>query len=627
MKTADEILREHGIAPRPPGKQRYYTTCPQCSARRSRAHQSNKVLGVTVLSDGVKWGCNHCLWSGGAYYNGKISGHAGQPAITYDYTNERGELLFQKVRNPPGNTQRFWQRQPDGRGGWLNNTRNARKVLYRLPDIIEAIASERTIVVVEGEKDADNLWRIGVPATCSPDGASDIGKATKWRREHSEGLRGADIVIIPDHDAAGYAHADATVKTSIPVAKRVRMLKLAKHWPQCPKGGDASDWLAAGHTREELDALIERAPDHGTTEGPDYGSALRLTFFDECNETVPKRWLIKNVIALGETSSWIAPPGRGKSALHSDICVHLAAGKAWRGHKTKGRFGCVYFAFERADLVKRRNAAYARRYGFKGLPIAVAAQIIDLMHPDCVNVILATIRAAEERFGVPVRYIVIDTFAKGIAAGGGDEDKARDQNKCLTNLRRLHERADLHIAIVGHTGKDETKGSRGSNAHPADADLQVQIFGDGDKIKNARVIKGNDQPECELTAFQLESADLGTDDDGDPITTVIVSDKTFGAQRATTPPGRLPKSAQTALRALNEAVAECGGPAPASDHIPAGVTVTTIDRWRQYAYLRGISPSGENPRAQQLAFQRASEHLVGVQAVGISGDHVWAISK
>ena len=35
MKTADEILHEHGIAPPSPGKRRYYTTCPQCSANRS----------------------------------------------------------------------------------------------------------------------------------------------------------------------------------------------------------------------------------------------------------------------------------------------------------------------------------------------------------------------------------------------------------------------------------------------------------------------------------------------------------------------------------------------------------------------------------------------------------------
>jgi hypothetical protein len=220
MKTADEILHEHGIAPPPPGKERFYTVCPQCSARRSRTHQKAACLGVTIKGDGVTWGCNHCLWTGGGYFNGRINGRNGQPTITYDYTDEHGELLFQKVRAPPGSNQRFWQRRPDGKGGWINNTRDVRKVLYRLPDVIEAIASARTIVVAEGEKDADNLWHIGVPATCSPDGAADTGKTPKWRPEYSEALRGADIVVIPDNDAPGYAHADATAKASVPVAKR-----------------------------------------------------------------------------------------------------------------------------------------------------------------------------------------------------------------------------------------------------------------------------------------------------------------------------------------------------------------------------------------------------------------------
>ena len=66
------------------------------------------------------------------------------------------------------------------------------------------------------------------------------------------------------------------------------------------------------------------------------GLAIKLTYFDECSATAPKRWLIKGVIASGETSCWIAPPGRGKSALHSDISVHLAAGMDWRGHRIEG---------------------------------------------------------------------------------------------------------------------------------------------------------------------------------------------------------------------------------------------------------------------------------------------------
>jgi hypothetical protein len=51
---------------------------------------------------------------------------------------------------------------------------------------------------------------------------------------------------------------------SIGVAKRVRRLVLAAHWPECPKGGDISDWLAAGHTRKKLDQLLNEARDVAT---------------------------------------------------------------------------------------------------------------------------------------------------------------------------------------------------------------------------------------------------------------------------------------------------------------------------------------------------------------------------
>ena len=363
-----------------------------------------------------------------------------------------------------------------------------------------------------------------------------------------------------------------------------------------------------------------RAKANGRKEyQPAKTNPIKLTFFDECSDTAAKRWLIKGVIAFGETSSWIAPPGRGKSALHSDISVHLAADINWRGHLTKGKVGVVYFAFERADLVKRRNAAYAKRLNLKGLPIAIASQIINLMDPRCVDVILATIRAAEERFGLPVGYIVIDTFAKGIAAGGGDEDKARDQNKCLTNLRRLHEKADLHVAIVGHTGKDETRGSRGSNAHPADADLQVQIF--GDEIKSARVIKGNDQPEGELTAFKLESAELGLDEDGDPITTAILSGEVLDPQTHR-PAAKLSDRQKLALDALTEATLSCGRKPPGEFQLPAGIQVVTADEWKAELFRRNVlDQEGSNPRAR---FSDLRNALAARKKIGTRDGLVWS---
>jgi DNA primase len=93
----------------------------------------------------------------------------------------------------------------------------------------EAIALGHAIVVAEGEKDVDALWRIGIPATCNAHGAHDPTKnqLPKWKAAHSEQLHGADIVVIPDHDAPGYAHCEAACRLSLGIAKRVRRLALA----------------------------------------------------------------------------------------------------------------------------------------------------------------------------------------------------------------------------------------------------------------------------------------------------------------------------------------------------------------------------------------------------------------
>jgi RecA-family ATPase len=202
---------------------------------------------------------------------------------------------------------------------------------------------------------------------------------------------------------------------------------------------------------------------------------IPLKFFSEVKTPAPKRWLIKNVMAMGETSTWIAPPGGGKSALLTDIARHLAEGLMWRGHRTKAKCSVAYFALERADLVARRLSAYARRDGIGDLPIALAGQIINLMSPGCVDLILEAIMDIQEHYKAGVGLAIFDTYSKGIAAGGGDENSAKDQNIALANFRQVIDRTGIHIATVGHTGKDVSKGERGSNAKLADVDLEVQI--------------------------------------------------------------------------------------------------------------------------------------------------------
>lgn len=323
--------------------------------------------------------------------------------------------------------------------------------------------------------------------------------------------------------------------------------------------------------------------------------ALHLTFFDECRERAPKHWILKGVFAKGENSSIFGAPGTLKSAFLVDAAIHVASGMDWRGFKSKERCGVVYFAFERADQVRRRLSAYAVRDGVSDLPISVAGQIVDMLNPGCVDIIVATIRAAEARFGIPVGFIVFDTWSKGIAAGGGDEDKARDQNVIAANLRRIHEHVSVHIAGVGHSGKDESRGERGSNARQGDVDLQIQIT--GDITKTATVIKANDQPEGPLTSFAGEVIALDTDEDGEPVTAFILSTRIC---TAVAPTSKLSDRQVLALDALRRAIKDHGKRAE-------GMKAVEVDHWREELFRSGvIERDASNPRAD---FKRLRDGL------------------
>jgi hypothetical protein len=313
-------------------------------------------------------------------------------------------------------------------------------------------------------------------------------------------------------------------------------------------------------------------------------TALPLKFFDECSDEPAKPWAIKGVIALDEDSSWFGPAGSLKSTLMVDLAVHLAAGRDWRGFKAKMSAGIVYFAFERAALTRRRLAAYRIRDQFQNLPIAVAGDIVDLIDGGCVEIISATVKAAEERFDVAVGLIIIDTYAKGVAAGGADEDKAQHVNLVAANLKRVHEQVGhpIHIAMIGHTGHEGTR-ERGSSAKLGHVDVAVRISGEG-KVKTVTVTKGNDQPEDTLTAFEGEEITVGTDADGDRITAFVVSSR--AVQAAPEAATRLSDAQVLALDALRKAIKEHGKKG-----------AVALDQWRDELFRSGaLDRDAKNPR-------------------------------
>ena len=182
--------------------------------------------------------------------------------VTYRYRDESGAEVRQKVRYAPKD---FRIRHQDASGQWVYKAGPGPAVLYRLPELQQAIAQGATVFVVEGEKDGDRLAAGGLTATTNIEGAAQPGQKPKWRPAYTAQLAGAArVVLLPDHDAPGQAHMQAIARALQGRVGDIRLLEL----PGLPAKGDVSDWLNQGHTVTELLALAEEAAPVSTATTP-----------------------------------------------------------------------------------------------------------------------------------------------------------------------------------------------------------------------------------------------------------------------------------------------------------------------------------------------------------------------
>ena len=186
-------------------------------------------------------------------------------AAEYPYHDQGGAVAFVVERvehqNPDGSfvskdgkrKKTFRQRRPDPDrpGEWIWNVQSVPVLPYRLPELAEAISTGQRVLIVEGERKVDLLSSWNVAATCNSGGSG------KWKRDHSEFLCGADVVLCPDNDDAGWEHIHQVGASLVGIAQRLRVLVL----PHAEAKGDVVDWANAGGTREALDVLLDQAQD------------------------------------------------------------------------------------------------------------------------------------------------------------------------------------------------------------------------------------------------------------------------------------------------------------------------------------------------------------------------------
>ncbi|NLH83416.1 MAG: AAA family ATPase, partial [Phyllobacteriaceae bacterium] len=458
-----------------------------------------------------------------------------RPVATYAYTDENGELLFEVVRFEPKD---FRQRRPDERGGFVWNLKGVRLVPYRLPDLIEDLAQDRTVFLVEGEKDVDRLRSLGIPASCNPAGAG------KWRDDFSTVFDGADVVILPDNDDAGREHAAKVARSLVGHASRVRVIEL----PNLPRKGDVSDWLRAGGTVEALHELVDQSP----VWRPKTPTRLPVVWYGDEDAAPPLSWLVKGLLVDGGLSAIYGPPGTSKSFLALDLALHVAHGRNWFGRRVTPS-AVLYVSGEGASGMRLRQKAWRQEKGNgTRAPFGLMPTSINLFDDDTgAEMLVADVKAHAAALDVPIRLIVLDTLSRMI--GSGDEDKARDINVVVQHAEKIQRETGAHVLIVHHSGKDRDRGMRGSNALLGAADAVIEISRHEESgICEGKIVKVKDGSADVPLKYTLRQSVLGVDEDGEDITSCVV-DPTDASPDVTRGRPNLTNAEKIALEALDEA--------------------------------------------------------------------------
>lgn len=131
------------------------------------------------------------------------------------YYNDDGSVFGRKSigerENPNDDKLPVWWRKENGKD--IKGLNGLKPPIYNLPAVIK---SEK-IYIVEGEKDAETLIKMGLCATTPPHGGS-----SHWRTEDNKYFAGKDVVILSDNDTVGLKKGAEIYNALSPIAANVK---------------------------------------------------------------------------------------------------------------------------------------------------------------------------------------------------------------------------------------------------------------------------------------------------------------------------------------------------------------------------------------------------------------------
>lgn len=252
-----------------------------------------------------------------------------------------------------------------------------------------------------------------------------------------------------------------------------------------------------------------------------HGRTYQMMSAEDLARLPPIQWLVRGVLPVSGLGAIYGPPGCGKTFLALDLGAAVSNGRQWFGHRVKPAPVC-YVALEGEAGIAQRVRAYRERNRDALGSMHFVTGSFSLLRMQDTAALANAIRDAEASGGL----IIIDTLNR--AAPGEDENSPDGMGRILAGCKGLLHAVGGAVLLVHHSGKDSGRGPRGHSSFLAAIDAGIEVM-NNDGRREWRAAKVKDGGDGAIFRFKLDPVELGQDDEGEPVTSCVVSTEGDGA--------------------------------------------------------------------------------------------------
>ena len=221
---------------------------------------------------------------------------------------------------------------------------------------------------------------------------------------------------------------------------------------------------------------------------------------EKLNDISDTQWLIEDLIPNESLIILYGPSGCGKTFISLDMTLHIAHNKSWKKQSIINNGIIIYCIGEGIHGISNRIKAW-HDYNNCSLDapfILLPIEAISFSESVNIDKMITTLEHIREHYNSHISMIVIDTLSK--ASVGYDENSSKDMGQFLYNFDIIKKYFNTSILFVHHSGKNSTRGMRGSSYLLGTVDTAIQV----DNLNNTIIVQIEKQKDGIEGSFQLK---------------------------------------------------------------------------------------------------------------------------